>query len=201
MTRKRGGLILSIIFIFFASIQLFNCSAGIEDSPSPGILRVTLESHPADTTIIIVTDTLTVSDNDVFLISIFQGKVYQDSTYGVLYPELQSYSQEQRFYNLIEREESQYQKFTIFESYVPPFAYNKIQFGIDSRFLKLRNFDQITVVTPTNYFLDLPANFEVFENRITEVNVRVKPFEAVTRFKDSYIFEPEMEVSNVIYHP
>ncbi|OPX35435.1 hypothetical protein B1H10_01285 [candidate division KSB1 bacterium 4484_188] len=185
------------IFIALICLLFFACSSGIEFSPDPGILRITLESDQADTTITIVTDTLTVSDNDVFRITIFQGKVYQDSTFTVLYPTIESNSQEERAYNLITRENHQYQKFTIFESYVPPFKYNKIQFGLDSDFLKLRNFDKIQVVTPNNFFLILETDFEVHENRMTEVNLRVSPFENVVRYKDTYIFAPIMEVVGI----
>lgn len=187
----------STIFIALIGFLFFACNSGIEFSPDPGILRITLESEQADTTIIIVTDTLTVSDNDVFRISIYQGKVYRDSTFSVLYPTIESNSQEERAYNLITRENHQYQKFTIFESYVPPFKYNKIQFGLDSDFLKLRNFDKIQVVTPNNFFLNLDADFEVRENRVTEVNVRVSPFKNVVRYKDTYIFAPTMEVIGI----
>ena len=185
------------IFMALICLLFFACSSGIEFSPDPGILRITLESDQADTTISIVTDTLTVSDNDVFRITIFQGKVYQDSTFTVLYPTIESNSQEERAYNLITRENHQYQKFTIFESYVPPFKYNKIQFGLDSDFLKLRNFDKIQVVTPNNFFLILETDFEVHENRMTEVNLRVSPFENVVRYKDTYIFAPIMEVVGI----
>lgn len=185
------------IFMALICLLFFACSSGIEFSPDPGILRITLESDQADTTITIVTDTLTVSDNDVFRITIFQGKVYQDSTFTVLYPTIESNSQEERAYNLITRENHQYQKFTIFESYVPPFKYNKIQFGLDSDFLKLRNFDKIQVVTPNNFFLILETDFEVHENRMTEVNLRVSPFENVVRYKDTYIFAPIMEVVGI----
>ena len=186
------GLILSLNFL--------NCNTGIEDSPDPGILRVTLESDPADTVIIIVTDTLTVGENDAFIIKIYQGRAFEDSTYGVLYPELKSYSQQERYYNLINRENKQYIQFKIFESHLPPSAYNQIEFGIDSDFLKLQNFDEIEVITPPLYFIKLPVNFEIRNNRTTEVNVQVSPFKYITRYKDSYIFLPEMEVIGVNYY-
>jgi hypothetical protein len=181
-------------------IIFLSCDENIEDSPAPGILRVTLESDPADTTIIIVTDTLTVSDGDVFLISVFQGRSYQDSTWGILYPSIESSRQEEMFYNLIDRENNIYNRFKIFESHLPPRAYDRIQFGIDSRFLKLRNFDEITVITPNNYYLNLPVNFEIRENTITELNVMVAPFIYIERYRDIYLFQPEMEIVGINYY-
>jgi hypothetical protein len=184
-----------VMFLMFT-----HCDPNIEDSPEPGILRVTLESDPTDTTIVIVTDTLTVSDGDVFFISIFQGRSYQDSTWGILYPSIESYQQQELFYNLINRENNEYLRFKIFESHLPPMAYDRIQFGIDSRYLKLRNFDEITVITPNNYYLTLPVNFEIRENGVTEVNVMVAPFKYIERYKDTYLFQPEMEVVSVNYY-
>jgi len=188
------GSYLFFIILFFL---LGGCDTGIEDSPDPGILRITLESDQSDTVIVIVTDTLTVSDEDVFLMSVFQGQVFEDSTYGILYPTLSSTRQEEIFYNLIWRESGQYQRFTIFESYVPPGSYNKIEFGIDSRFLKLQNFDLIEVLTPDNYFLELPTSFEVKSKGTTEVNVSVKPFQSIIRYRDIYLFQPEMEIVGI----
>lgn len=187
----------SFVFIIILMLLFGSCDTGIEDSPDPGILRITLESDQSDTVIVIVTDTLTVSDDDIFLMSIFQGRVFQDSTYGVLYPALSSTRQEEIFYNLIWRESGQYQRFTIFETYVPPGFYNQIEYGIDSRFLKLKNFDLIEVITPDNYFLKLPTSFEVKSNGITEVNVSVKPFQYIIRYRDIYLFQPEMEIVGI----
>jgi len=87
--KRKLNCVLGLSVILFSVFSA--CDPKIEDSPQPGILRVTLESDPTDTTIIIVTDTLTVSDGDVFLISIFQGRSYQDSTWGILYPSIESY--------------------------------------------------------------------------------------------------------------
>jgi hypothetical protein len=188
-----------LIYLGILILFLIGCQTGIEDSPDSGILRVTLESDPSDTTIIIVTDTLTVSDQDVFLVNIFQGKAYQDSTFGVLYDTLTSNRQKEIFYNLIFRKENIYQRFTIYESYLPPFDYNMIEFGLDAEFIKLKNFDVITVETPPNFFLQLPVDFEIRENTITEINVQVSPFKYIERVKDTYIFAPEMEIIGVNY--
>ncbi len=193
-----GNAILLAITILLMSLA--GCGSGIEDSPAPGILRITLESNQTDTVIIIVKDTLTVSDGDNFRVSIFQGRVFQGNTYGILYPSLTSTSQQERAYNLIARENNLYMRFQIFETYLTPGGYSDIEFGIDSEFLKLQNFDRIDVITPPNYYLKLPVNFDIHENRITEVNVRVSPFTYIVRYRDSYNFEPEMDIVGVTYY-
>ena len=193
-----GSIVL--LFTLIMILIFIRCDTGIEASPEPGILRVTLQSDPADTVIIIVNDTITVGEDDEFIISIYQGRALADSTYGILYPEIESYRQEERYYNLIRRENNQYIQFNMFESHLPPSAYDQVEFGIDSEYLKLQNFDRIDVITPPSYFIKLPVNFEIRDNRITEVNVQVSPFKYITRYKDSYIFQPEMEVISVNYY-
>ena len=197
------SIVVGCVIYLVTLLTIFNflgCNTGIESSPDPGILRVTLHSDPADTVIIIVNDNITVGEDDEFIISIYQGRSFADSTYGILYPEIESYRQEERYYNLIERENNQYVQFNMFESHLPPMSYDQIEFGIDSEYLKLQNFDQINVITPPSYFINLPLDFEIQKNRTTEVNVQVSPFKYITRYRDTYIFQPEMEVIAVTMH-
>ncbi len=200
MARNTGLKILIRFILLGMLFMAFGCDTGVETSPNPGTLRVNLVADPADTTIIIVTDTLHVTDSDRFPITVFQGKVYRDSAYALLYPTVLDNSQRQVEYNLIRRENNEYQKFTIFESYVPPQTYNKIQFGIDSQYLKIKNFDEITVETPANYFMEVSGNFEISENKVTEVNIKLSPFKSVERYKDTYIFNPSLELVDVTYY-
>ncbi|MFZ0389070.1 MAG: hypothetical protein WAN36_01320 [Calditrichia bacterium] len=199
MFNKATKLILPFLLLTAAIFIALNCNTGIESSPSPGILRVTLQADPADTSIVVVSDTLQVHDNDDFSAEIYQGKVFRDSTYAILYPSLESWQQKDSTYNIILREGGEYRKFTIFESHVPPGNYNRIRFGIEGRSIKIRNFDKITVETPPNYYVDIPVNFEIRENQVTEVNVQVSPFKYATRFRDIWLFTPEMEVAGVNY--
>ncbi|NOX38208.1 MAG: hypothetical protein GXO78_11820 [Calditrichaeota bacterium] len=188
---------LSILFI----LLLLNCDTGIEPSPSPGILRVTLQSDPADTIIVIVKDTFVVAEKDSFGVTIFQGRVYSGETYAVLYPTLKSYKQEDRVYNIIRREAGGYYPFTIFETYVPPGKYDRIQFGLKAHTLKLKNFDEIKVEAPENAnpIVSLEADFRVEENQVTEINVYIQPFQSVQRYRDIYQFIPRLQVVGVQY--
>lgn len=191
-----AAILCGLLFI------MLGCNTGIEISPDPGILRVTLQSDPADTSIVIVPDTLNVAPNDSFGVTIFQGKAYNDSFFAVLYKSLKSTQQEDIIYNIIKIENGKYKKFTIFESYVPPADYNKIRFGIKPTVLKFSGFDEIKVesVGEANLFVELSQQFVVSENRITEVNVQISPFKSIQRYRDTYQFIPKVKTINVTYY-
>jgi len=199
--RKFAREMVMLLFVIGVVVYLINCS-NIEPSPEPGILRITLASDPSDTTIVIVTDTFTVGESDSFGVTIFQGKVYRDSAYAVLYPTTRSYKQEDITYNLIKRENNQYHAYIIFESYVPPQDYNRIKFGMKATVLKFSNFDEIKVEAPqdSSLFVELEKHFTVYENRVTEVNVMLQPFRSISRYKDTYQFSPIVQITGVQYH-
>jgi len=174
------------------------CDTGVEVSPQPGILRITLQSDPADTSIVIVKDTVRVAEGDSFGVAIYQGKVYSDSAFALLYVNPRAYQQQDVTYNIIKREGGQYHKFTIYESHVPPFSYDKITFGMTPRILRLGTFE-IPVKAPTDVspFVELHAQFHVEEKGVTEVELRIRPFRSVRRYRDSYLFIPDIEVVSV----
>jgi len=192
---------LPITFVLGFLISINSCDIGIEPSPDPGILRITLESDPLDTSIVIVTNTFNVSQDDSLGVKIFQGKAYKDTVYSVLYNDIKSYKQEEITYNIIKRDSTGYKKYIIFESFVPPFDYDRIQFGIKSNILKISNFDITNVQSPENasFFIDLYQDFYVSENDTTEINVRIRPFMSISRYRDSYQFIPDVSITNVIY--
>jgi len=189
------------LILYGLAFIIFSCDTGVESSPDPGILRVTLQSNPVDTFIVIINDTFTVSPKDSFGVTVFQGKAYKDSHFAILYKTPKSYQQKDITYNIVKIENDEYKRFTIFESHVPPFDYDKIQFGITANILKLRNFE-IPVQSPenANLFMDLYHNFQVSENRVTEINVQISPFESVHRFRDTYHFIPLLKIVDVKYH-
>ncbi len=201
MIEKFAKATLTLLLILGTVFYFTNCS-NIEKSPDPGILRITLFSDSTDTTIVIVTDTFTVGLEDSFGVTIFQGKVYKDSAFAVLYPTLWSYKQEDIVYNLIKREGNQYMSFIIFESYVPPQDYNRIKFGIKPTVLKFSDFDEIKVESPqdSSEFIELERHFTVYENKVTEVKIQIKPFQSIYRYRDTYLFDPKMEIVDVQYH-
>jgi len=193
-------LVIAIVIGFLISI--ISCDTGIELSPDAGVLRITLQSDPSDTSIVIVTNTFNVSQDDSMGIKIFQGKAYKDTVFSVLYTNIESYKQEEITYNIIKRDSTGYIRYIIFESFVPPFDYDIIQFCIRSNILKISDFDIINVQSPENasLFIDLYQDFHVSENDTTEINIQIRPFKSISRYRDSYHFIPDVNITDVIYH-
>ncbi len=191
--------------IYFAaigliSIGILSCSTGVESSPDPGVVRIVLQSDPADTSIIIINDTLTVSKYDNFRTIIFQGKAYSDTNFAILYPTIQSYRQEDDTINVIDRENDVYKPYTIFESYAPPGNYTSVVFGVTANLLHISVFDVPVELPPdAPKLVTLPVNFKVSQNTTTEIDVQLSPFKSVQRYRDSYYFNRQLKITAVKY--
>ncbi|MCI0514692.1 hypothetical protein L0128_15870 [candidate division KSB1 bacterium] len=193
--------ILNLILLGGFGCFINSCDMGVEPSPAPGVLRVTLQADPADSTILIVKDWFTVKYGDFFLVTIFQGKAFNDSNYAVLFVDKSSYQEKQSLFNMIEKKENTFERYVIFESYLPPFEYDRIQFGITALVVSLGNLE-IPIQSPPNTtpFVTLPQNFKIMENRVTEINLQLSPFKSVKRYRDSYHFIPQMQIIDVKYY-
>ncbi len=189
-------------FVLLTLITNLNyCSTGVESSSEPGILRITLQSDPADTSIIIVTDTFTVADGDSFGVNFFQSKVYHNNYYAQLYRTTSSYSVETIVINILKRINGEYQKYTLYESYVPPEEYSRVQFGINAEQMRISRLDIPVLLPPDSSLLvDFYQDFKVEENKITEIIFQISPFKSVERFKDVYYFMRKIEIVDVKYH-
>jgi hypothetical protein len=189
-------------FVLLTLITNLNyCSTGVESSSEPGILRITLQSDPEDTSIVIVTDTFTVTDGDSFGVNFFQSKVYNNYYYAQLYRTTSSYSLETIVINILKRSNGEYQKYTLYESYVPPVEYDRIQFGINAEQMRISRLDIPVLVPPDSSLLvDFYQDFKVEENKVTEIIFQISPFKSVVRFKDVYYFMRKIEVVEVKYH-
>jgi hypothetical protein len=188
---------LSIGFICFG---LISCQTGVESSPDPGTLRVILQSNPADTSIIIINDTLTISKYDNFRTIVFQGKAYSDTNFAILYPTIHSYRQEDDTLNIIYRENNTYKPYKIFESYLPPGNYTSIAFGLTANLLHINLFDIPVELPPDSpKVVTLPVNFQISQSGVTEIDVQLSPFKSVTRYRDSYYFNRQLKITAVKY--
>lgn len=181
------------LWVFLCAIGgalLWGCSSGVETSPQPGIVRVTLQANPSDTSIIIIVDTIAVSSGDSLNLTVFQGRVSGvDGRFATLFPTLTSYRQEDVVYNVLRREDGTYTRNVVFESYVPPQSYDALQFGMSASALKFHYQPPITIEPPqdTLRFVTFNGlNFTVSENRVTEINLQIDPLKALTRFRDVY---------------
>jgi hypothetical protein len=194
-------VILFPIILLTLITNLNYCSTGVESSPEPGVLRITLQSDPEDTSIIIVTDTFTVADGDSFGVNFFQSKVYHNNYYAQLYRTTSSYSVETIVINILKRINGEYQKYTLYESNVPPEEYNRVQFGINAEKMRISRLDIPVLLPPDSSLLvDFYQDFKVEENKITEIIFQISPFKSVERFKDVYYFMRKIEVVDVKYH-
>lgn len=81
---------------------LTSCETGVESSPQPGIIEITLRANPDETFIVERADTFSVFSpyQTRFFVSVFQGKAYQGETFATLFPTLTSYEQRDSSYNL-----------------------------------------------------------------------------------------------------
>lgn len=185
-----------------AALFAIRCSTGVEPSPDPGILRLILQSNPADTLIVIANDTLTVSEGDGFQVTIYQGKVYRDANYAFLFTDTSSYRLEDQDLNLVQIDTSTggYERFILYLSYVPPGDFDRIQFGMTPYYAQMGNlYIPVTLPPGASPVIDIYHDFSVFENRVTEVTVRISPFQSVVRYRDSFHFSPVVEVAGVEY--
>jgi len=149
-------------------------------------------------------DTVTVTKNNdinVFNVSVFQGKVYHDSLYAILFTGLSKYRTETNEYNLLAQVGGRYKQFIIYESYVPPGDYNVIEFGLTASQISLGVFNSpIELPENESSLVKLFENFEVFEGGVTELNVQVYPLASLTRYRDSFIFDRVIEVNKINYY-
>jgi hypothetical protein len=193
------------LIYFFGFILILSCDTGVEPSPEPGLLRVNLMADKADSSIVISGDTLYASPGDSMEIIIFQGRAYNDSNYVILLKNRDQAVAEDHRYNLLRRNNSgDYKKYTIFEYYVPPKSYNKLQFGISSKFLLLTygyavggTGVHVKNKPDENNIEEFLINFDVNQGEITEINLQLEPFNSLTRHKDVFWFTPKFEVVSI----
>ncbi len=201
MTNKYyKNILYGFALILITIVFITSCDTGVQSSPKPGVLKIILQSDPTDTSIIIIKDTITVSNGDYFKTTVFQGKAYSDSIFAILYPTIESYRQEDKIINVIERENNTYKPHTIFESYVPPGNYTSIVFGMTADLLHINIFD-IPVELPPDVpkLVTLPVGFKISENATTEIKVQLSPFKSVQRYRDTYYFDRKLEIVDVKY--
>ncbi|MBD3226241.1 MAG: hypothetical protein GF313_16050 [Caldithrix sp.] len=219
--------ILKLLPVGFMAVLItagiFGCDSGLETSPEPGILRVSIQSNPQDTAIVIKSDTFSVIQGDSFGVKFFQGKVYNGDNYALLYESTDSYLTEDLVFNVIKRVDHSYKKLTVYESYVPPKSYDRVQVGINAEEIRVSRvytrflydadgnvigsrLDTTTIVNPVRLpndaspLMNFEKEFEVQENKTTEIVLRLDPFDSLERFKDSYVFNRKISVQDVIYH-
>ena len=195
MKKKCGNLL--IFFCVCLATMVNECDMGIEPSPEPGLLRVTLTADSSETFVVVVKDTFVVAQEDIFGITISQGKVYRDENLAYLYNNMYSYETESTS-NILKREQDKYNRYIVYNSYVPPGDYDALEFSITASELKIGN-----MVIPVSYpsgmngIKKLEHTFKVKSNVCTEIRLIIKPFSSVMRYRDSYQFLPQIEIESI----
>lgn len=164
------------------------------------MLRVLLTADPTDREIVIVRDPVAVQPGDDFTVTLFQGKAFSDSTYFILFKDLNSYRQEDLSFNVLRPADDGFERHTVFETYLPPGRYDSLQFGMTPGDLKIDVYQIPVRMNPAARVLQtFETPFDVRENGVTEVEVMLKPLTSVQRFRNSFLFEPNIEVAEVRY--
>jgi len=211
MKRTKPVIIFSACLIFSA-LTFFECTTGVTDSPDHGIVRIMFSADPADTVLIEKSDTFSVSTRyeAIFVLKVFQGRIYRDSDFAVLYPGIDSYRQEDEFVNIIAVDSlGNYKIYKVFESYVPPGDYNSLEFGVTPANgipLKIvansgKTFENPVELPPDESLLyHFDQNFTVNADRVTQIDVQISPFKSVKRYRDVYRLYRIMKITGVHYY-
>ncbi len=182
-------------------LLLAGCETGVDASPEPGVLRITLEADPVDTEIVVVTDPVAVSLGDRFDVTTFQGKAFRDSTFFVLFRDRDTNQQADQTINVLaQAENGSYERFVAFESHLPPGNYDRFQFGVTASELALGSFViPVRLAQGAPILHDFHREFEIMANEVTEIRVRIRPLASVVRFRNAFLFDPEMEITDIRY--
>ena len=192
----------SLSIFFF----LFSCTLDEPEqfySPESGFLQIFISSDNSDTSIGILGTNYSVSDKDSMDLLVYQGKAYDlDSNYAILYNTINSWRQEENIYNILDWDaDSGYRSFEIFETHLPPSEYNLISIGLIASVLNIGPY-RIPVSLPDDVegTASIPVDFSIFEGKVTRINLLIKPFESMSRYQDSYVFDRTIEVGSINYY-
>src|SRR5690606_39362259 len=97
---KTLSSITRLLCLAFLVVTGVGCDTGVQESPEPGVLRVTMQADPADTTIVIAGQVLTVSPSDSFGVTIYQGRAFRDTLVSVLLQSMTSYREDRKIISL-----------------------------------------------------------------------------------------------------
>jgi hypothetical protein len=211
--------LLSACLLITTLLLLHGCTTGVEESPEPGIFRVTLLSNEADSILVILGDTARCSRIDRYNIITSKGRLYNGENYVDLYVFPTIDREPSLSFNLLQRQwpdgrlvggtdpfEIQRSKtmptrYTIFEWYTPPGTYDKFQFGLIGVevFVAIpRQFNNpLQLPEGVSSVMDFTQPITVNAGRVTQLDLVIDPYKSIRRFKDSYIFDRKVSVSQV----
>ena len=191
-------LLLLLMMLVFSTCSDVN---NVGDPKLPGIVRVILQADPDDTEMVILGDTIVVSEGDSLGINVFQGKAwFIDDNYAILFPSVFHYYQDQFMLNVIKRESGSYFPYIVFESFVPEGRYKALSMGLDGIHLIIGVYSiPITLPSDDELIMTFEGNYNVEEYTVTEIIVRIKPFASMTRYRDTYVFDRVASIFTINY--
>lgn len=195
------------------------CTTGVEPSPNPGLVRVTLKANELDTMLVIQNDSSHFSRWDSFDLTVSQGRIYHGENYASIYLEPSTARITGSTVNIIAREwlngipitiqdtttitprNSRYRKYVVFASYIPPGSYDRITFSLTAA--------EMDIFIPKNYQnpvqlpegeipqIEIPVSFTVNENRTTQIDLEMSPFQSLKRYRDAFLLNRKLSVAKI----
>ena len=208
------GVLFVALSVFFLS-----CTTGVEPSPHPGIIRVTLKASETDTALVIQNDTTRFSRWDSFNLIVFGGRVYRGDNYSQIYVNRSIQRIGSDTVNILAREwlngvpittadtsvitptNSRYRKYAVFESLVPQGNYELLEFGLLAyeveTFIPKVYSNTVQLPPGTSPQVPFPTPFSIQEDRVTQIDIEIFPFKSLHRFQDSFLFDRKMQIVNI----
>lgn len=209
-------------FVFIVtclSLLLNSCTTGVEESPEPGIFRVTIVSNEADSILVILGDTARCSRIDRYNIIVSKGRLYRGENYVDLYAEPTIERITSVTVNILQREwlngalvgaNDPYEipryltrpvSYTVFEWHTPPGTYDKIQFGLSGIevFVAIpRQFNNpLQLPEGVSSIMELQHSVTVKSGQVTQMDLVIDPYKSIRRYRDAYIFDRKVSVAQV----
>ena len=57
----------------------------------------------------------------------------------------------------------------------------------------------ISLPPDTEGVLELPTSFTVDEKNVTQITLSLKPFQSMSRYRDDYVFDRQIEIESIEY--
>ena len=206
--------------VFLILVYCGGCSTGVDPSPAPGIVRMTLKSDDADTLLVILADTIQFSKYDYYDVMVSQGRLWRGENYSYLYTNTSTERNATTIINILQRKwkngdiitpgdsvfdvdtwRSEYVSSTVYEWYVPPGTYDKLDFnlsGIEMYVVRPRRFQNpLQLPEGVRPIMTFPVSVTVEAGRTTEIQLVVSPFQSIRRYKDAYLFDRKVRIAKI----
>lgn len=199
MTMRRRGR-PDLVVLLGAALLLAGCLTDVPPSPEPGVLRVTLQADPADSTIEMLGRTQTMQRGDAFILSLSNGAAYRDSSFVLLMSDLQAFRPSSRIVNIVERSGGDAPVHKLFETLVPPAVYDSLKVGVEAVRVRIGRLDIPIALPPgEKELMTFHHPFEVMEGDTTVVELVMRPLASVVRFRDQFLFRRQIEISRIVH--